>query len=132
MRKTTLGVCLFNAHRRIWCEISSRRFSLGCSAGSALIKVFTASGDPISVADVRFRRSGGAGHPATAIWVCRHNFMRLCTVHINRHSARIAASPLSENCRKPSTCFNWPKIGSMIPFRLAYFSRPFLVRLSPG
>jgi hypothetical protein len=62
--------------------------------------------DPIVVADGQFRLSNGVDHPATAACECRHNFSRLCTVHINRHSERIAASPLSENWRKPSTCFN--------------------------
>ena len=52
----------------------------------------------------------------------------LCTVAISRHSPRIDAKPLSENWRKPnSTCFNCPKIGSIIPFRFAYISRPFFV-----
>jgi hypothetical protein len=51
----------------------------------------------------------------------------LCTVAIKRHSPLIEAKPRIENCRKPSTCFNWPKIGSIIPFRFAYIARPFFV-----
>src|SRR4051812_34196888 len=61
---------------------------------------------PSSRADGRFRWSGGVDHPATGTWLCRHTFSRLCTAHINLHSERIAARPRSENCRKPSTCFN--------------------------
>src|SRR3954468_5072599 len=84
--------------------------------------------DRIQAHEDRFRQDRGADPPAIATtWPCRHSFSRLCTVAISRHSPRIDANPRSENCRKPSTCFNWPKIGSIIPFRFAYISRPFLV-----
>jgi hypothetical protein len=35
--------------------------------------------------------------------------------------------PRGENWRDPSSCFSWPKIGSMIPFRFAYAARHFFV-----
>ena len=44
------------------------------------------------------------------------------------HSPRMFSIPRIKNCRKPRACLIWPKIGSIIPFRLAYVSWPFFVR----